>query len=90
MFPKSCDELFQCKVAKKKFLGPSPRYCFVFSTCLVINKDNNRKKADRLFTVALVKRVIWKYHQDKPGRLRAFVLEYQDQYFEYLGEDNVL
>lgn len=73
MFSKSYDEVFQCKVSKKKFLGTATRYLFIFAEYVVINKvssicynkEHNKKKADRVFYVAQTKRIVWKYSQEK-------------------------
>ena len=38
MLTKSYDELFHCKLFKKKFIGQAVRYVYVFETHMVINK----------------------------------------------------
>lgn len=78
MLTKSYDELFHCKLFKKKFIGQAVRYVYVFETHMVINKEPNKKKTDRVFQPSHTKRVIWKYTTEKPNKLRALALDSND------------
>ncbi|KAM3143589.1 hypothetical protein pb186bvf_004351 [Paramecium bursaria] len=73
-----------------KFIGQAVRYVYVFETHMVINKEPNKKKADRLFQPSHTKRVIWKYTTEKPNKLRALALDSNDQLNEYMGDEAVL
>ncbi|CAD8177070.1 unnamed protein product [Paramecium octaurelia] len=90
MFPKSCDELYQCRLYKKKFLGSSPRYFYVFLDKAVVNKESNRKRADRVFNVENTKRIVWKYTTEQPIKLKGIIFDNGNQPQEYFGDDDVL
>lgn len=40
--------LFNCKLVKKKFIGRSSRYLYVFADSIIINKEQFKKKPDRM------------------------------------------
>ncbi|CAD8080155.1 unnamed protein product [Paramecium primaurelia] len=90
MFPKSCDELYQCRLFKKKFLGNSPRYFYIFLDKAVVNKESNRKRADRVFNVENTKRIVWKYTIEQPIKLKGIIFDNGNEQQEYFGDDDVL
>ncbi|CAK89787.1 unnamed protein product (macronuclear) [Paramecium tetraurelia] len=90
MFPKSCDELYQCRLFKKLFLGSSTRYFYVFSDRVIANKDSNRKRADRIFSNTNTNRLIWRYTNEQPLKLKGLIFDCGDIQFEYFGEDQTL
>ncbi|CAD8187024.1 unnamed protein product [Paramecium pentaurelia] len=90
MFPKSCDELYQCCLFKKLFLGSSTRYFYVFPDHVIANKDSNKKKADRIFSNTNTKRLIWRYTNDIPSKLKGLIFDCGELQFEYFGQDETL
>jgi hypothetical protein len=57
--------LLSCKVTRKKFFGFSYRFLYVFVDTIIINKEALRKKPDRVFPYRDLKRVVWKYGDEK-------------------------
>ena len=76
---------FECIVSKKKFLGTTKRYLYIFDNQIVFNKvhigfipskEQKKKKPDSMLLVELTKRVIWKYTESKqPVRFNIKRLE---------------
>ncbi|CAD8111067.1 unnamed protein product [Paramecium sonneborni] len=90
MFPKSCDEFFQCRLFKKKFLGTSTRFLYIFMDKVVVNKESNRKRTDRVFNVENTNRIVWKYTTEQPIKLKGLTFDNGNVQQDYYGEDDVL
>ncbi|CAD8093716.1 unnamed protein product [Paramecium sonneborni] len=52
--------------------------------------DSNRKKADRIFSDSNTNRLVWRYTNQQPIKLKGLIFDCGDIQFEYQGEDETL
>ncbi|CAD8080710.1 unnamed protein product [Paramecium primaurelia] len=91
---KTYEELLQIKQEELQLLAASIQDIIInynVSQILVIaNKDSNRKRTDRIFSNTNTNRLIWKYTNEQPLKLKGLIFDCGDLQFEYFGEDQTL
>ncbi|CAD8101191.1 unnamed protein product [Paramecium sonneborni] len=64
---------------------------FIYSSfLLIVNKESNRKKADRIFSDTNTNRLVWRYTNQQPIKLKGLIFDCGNLQFEYFGEDETL
>ncbi|CAD8114022.1 unnamed protein product [Paramecium primaurelia] len=79
--------IYQCILTKKKFIGKSPRYIYLFKNHICIGKSPKVQIPERQFAINTDTRIQWQYSKNM---LKSITFQVGSHSYEYFGSNEQL